>query len=63
MKEHGELLASQGPWQMNEGEEALAQHDPHLRSVGVSYEDESGGSVNQRSRGAEERVAEPPELF
>jgi hypothetical protein len=37
---------------MNEGEEALAQHDPHRRSVGVSNEDESGGSINHRSRGA-----------
>jgi hypothetical protein len=46
-----ELLASQGPWQMNEGEEALAQHDPHRRSVGVSNEDESGGSINHRSQG------------
>jgi hypothetical protein len=53
MKLHEELLG-QGPWQMNEGEEALAQHDPHRRSVGVSDEDEdeSGGSVNHRSRGA-----------
>jgi hypothetical protein len=42
------------PWQMNEGEEALAQHDPHRRSVRVSDEDESGGSVNHRSQGAEE---------